>query len=42
MALAQFGEASDEAEDAIPAAAMLERARIAALLRAYVAQMPRG
>lgn len=36
MALAQFGEASDEAEESIPAAAMLERARIAALLRAYV------
>lgn len=36
MALAQFGEASDESEDAIPAAAMLDRARIAALLRAYV------
>ncbi len=37
MALALFGDASDESEEAIPAAAMLDRARIAALLRAYVA-----
>ncbi len=37
MALSTFGDASDESEDAIPAAAMLDRARVAALLRAYTA-----
>lgn len=37
IALAQFAEATDASEDAIPAAAMLDRARVAALLRAYTA-----
>lgn len=37
-ALATLAEASDESEAPVPAAAMLERARIAALLRGYVAQ----
>ena len=40
MALALFAEASDETEEAVPAVAMLDRARVAALLRAYVAQTP--
>ncbi|MEI7926656.1 MAG: hypothetical protein WCI61_10795, partial [Chloroflexota bacterium] len=35
--LAVFAEASDETETPIPAAAMLDRARVAGLLRAYVA-----
>ena len=40
IALMQFGEASDEeSEEPVPAAAMLDRARISALLRAYLAQM---
>ena len=40
IALAQFGDASDEeSEEAVPAAAVLDRARISALLRAYLAQM---
>ena len=38
IALGQLAEAADEAEEAPPAAAMLDRARIAALLRAYTAQ----
>lgn len=42
IALAQLAEASDESEESVPAAAMLDRARIAALLRAHVAQLPRG
>ena len=42
MALAQLGEASDDDGDPVPASAMLERARIAALLRAHLAQLPRG
>ena len=37
MALALFADASDDTEQAIPAAAMLDRARVAALLRAYSA-----
>ena len=38
IALAQFAEASDEMDEDTPAAAMLERARVAALLRAFTAQ----
>ena len=41
LALAQFAEASDTVDEEAPAAAMLERARIAALLRAFVAQANR-
>lgn len=37
-ALSVFAEASDETEEPVPAAAMLDRARVAGLLRAYVAQ----
>jgi hypothetical protein len=35
-ALATFAEASDQTEEPVPAAAMLDRARVAGLLRAYV------
>ena len=38
IALAQFAEASDEVDEDAPASAMLERARVAALLRAFAAQ----
>lgn len=38
IALAQFAEAADAAGEEAPAAAMLERARVAALLRAFLAQ----
>ncbi len=42
IAIPQLAGASDEIEVAVPAAAMLDRARIAALLYAYTAQMPKG
>jgi hypothetical protein len=42
LALAQLGEASDEIEEGTPAAAMLERARIESLLRAFLAQLSPG
>ncbi len=38
IALAQFVEASDEMDEDTPASAMLERARVAALLRGFAAQ----
>lgn len=42
IALGQFTDQEAESDEPVPAAAMLDRARVAGLLRAYLAQQPRG